>query len=121
MYSHENATDKAHRIQDECIKADWNFFVTWEQWVPPKLCPIPATQNVWIPVGNHNIHIRPNITTTSGLPQVMKSNVSSMPSSQPHPEGLPKKHFGSEVWTVNTTTATSLPNHNMKAKVLPVL
>ncbi|KAG2115892.1 uncharacterized protein F5147DRAFT_649311 [Suillus discolor] len=119
MYSHENATDKAHRIQDECIKADWNFFVTWEQWVPPKLCPIPATQNVWIPVGNHNIHIRPNITTTSGLPQVMKSNVSSMPSSQPHPEGLPKKHFGSEVWTVNTTTATSLAEPQYEGQATP--
>ncbi|KAG2116990.1 uncharacterized protein F5147DRAFT_648608 [Suillus discolor] len=120
MYSHENATDKARRIQDERIKADWNFFVTWEQWVPPKLCPIPATQNVRIPVGNHNIHIRPNITTTSGLPQVMKSNVSSMPSSQPHPEGLPKKHLGGKVRTVNTTTATSSAEPQYEGQVFDV-
>ncbi|KAG2095124.1 uncharacterized protein F5147DRAFT_778818 [Suillus discolor] len=132
MYFHENATDKARRIQDERIKADWNFFVTWEQWVPLKLCPIPATQNVRIPVGNHNIHIRPNITTTSGLPQVTKSNVSSMPSSQPHPEGLPKKHFGGEVFdmcwntkadlvrTVNTTTATSSAEPQYEGQVFDV-
>ncbi|KAG1787556.1 uncharacterized protein HD556DRAFT_1448566 [Suillus plorans] len=113
MYSHENATDKACRIQDERIKADWNFFVTWDQWVPPTLCPIPATQNVQIPV-------------------VMKSNVSSMPSSQPHPEGLPKKHFGGKVFdmcwnteadlvrTVNTTTATSSAEPQYEGQVFDV-
>ncbi|KAG1725164.1 uncharacterized protein EDB91DRAFT_1087225 [Suillus paluster] len=37
MDSHEHPIDKARRLQDERIKADWNFFVMWDQWVPTEV------------------------------------------------------------------------------------
>ncbi|KAG1752347.1 uncharacterized protein EDB91DRAFT_1077775 [Suillus paluster] len=49
MDSHEHPIDKAGQLQDERMKANWNFFITWDQWVPPKLWLTPPPQKDVIP------------------------------------------------------------------------
>ncbi|KAG1720607.1 uncharacterized protein EDB91DRAFT_1256908 [Suillus paluster] len=97
MDSHEHPIDKAQRLQDERIKADRNFFVMWDQWVPPKLWPTPSPQKDVIP-----------------------KNLSSVMQTRPdRADALSKKYFGHEIFdmcwsneadnppTVETPTATS--------------
>ncbi|KAG2138393.1 hypothetical protein DEU56DRAFT_755945 [Suillus clintonianus] len=59
MDSPEHPIDKARRIQEERIKADRNYFVTWDRWIPPKLWPTPFPQKSWIPVGLNTFPIPP--------------------------------------------------------------
>ncbi|KAG1819022.1 uncharacterized protein BJ212DRAFT_1298314 [Suillus subaureus] len=40
--SQEHLIDKAQRLQDECIKADQNCFVTWDQWTKSKQSLMPS-------------------------------------------------------------------------------
>ncbi|KAG1844899.1 hypothetical protein C8R48DRAFT_780123 [Suillus tomentosus] len=75
MGSHKNLVDDARRLQDDRIKTDCNFFVTWDQWVPPKLCTSPSPQN------------------GSKLTNYILSN---MPSWQTQTEALPTQHAGTE-------------------------
>ncbi|KAG1889744.1 uncharacterized protein F5891DRAFT_1198407 [Suillus fuscotomentosus] len=104
MYSHENPVETTRRLQDECIKADSNFLLTWDQWVPPKLCPTPSPQKDRIPVGDNHIGIRPNQATTSGPPQVTNSKISTMPSKETYTEALPMNNFGHEVFEMYWNT-----------------
>ncbi|KAG1729538.1 uncharacterized protein EDB91DRAFT_1253045 [Suillus paluster] len=82
MDSHEHPIDKAQWLQDERIKADWNFFVTWDQWVPLKLWPTPSPQKDMIPVGLNKFRIRPKRPTTSRTIQP-KKHPSSVIQTQP--------------------------------------
>ncbi|KAG1787532.1 uncharacterized protein HD556DRAFT_1448721 [Suillus plorans] len=98
MYSHDTRLDKARRLQDERIKADWNFFLTWDQWVPPMLCTIPSPQKDQIPVGYNNIRISPTLPTISSPLQVTKSKVSIMPSNKTQTLAHPKNNVGHQVF-----------------------
>ncbi|KAG1767883.1 hypothetical protein EV702DRAFT_1203542 [Suillus placidus] len=112
--------DKARRLQDQHIKADRNFFLTWDQWVPPKLGPTPSLQKDIIPVGTDNTnHPRPHLPTHSHKKNAKTFPTLTMATSKKRNDILAKKHFGKEVfdmcWStesepvpaVETPTATS--------------
>ncbi|KAG0692662.1 hypothetical protein DFH29DRAFT_1008282 [Suillus ampliporus] len=89
MDSKEHPIDKARRLQDERIKADRNYFVTWDQWVPPKLWTTPSPQKDGIPMK------RPNTSTPS-----------LMPSNKTPAERLAKQCFGHETFDMCWSTET---------------
>ncbi|KAG0698120.1 hypothetical protein DFH29DRAFT_878202 [Suillus ampliporus] len=106
MDSEEHPIDKAQRLQDEHIKADQNYFVTWDQWVPPKLWLTPSPQKDGIPVGFNTIRIPPKRLTTSRTKQPNKSTPLLMPSSKIRAERLAKQHFGHETFDICWSTET---------------
>lgn len=94
MYSHEKPVDKARRLQDERIKADLNFFLTWDQWVPPNLCPTPSSPKDRIAMRNNKLRVGPNLPTISGPVQVAKSTVATTPSDKTQTTHHPKNNGG---------------------------
>ncbi|KAG1722411.1 uncharacterized protein EDB91DRAFT_1256095, partial [Suillus paluster] len=109
MDSHEHPIDKAQRLQDERIKADRNFFVTWDQWVPPKLWPTPSPQKDVIPVGLNKFRIRPKRPTTSRTIQPKKHPSSVMQTRPDHADALSKKYFGHEIFDMGWSTEADDP------------
>ncbi|KAG1807075.1 hypothetical protein EV424DRAFT_1544020 [Suillus variegatus] len=107
MYSHEKPVDKARRLQDERIKSDLNFFLTWDQWVPPNLYPTPSPPKDRISMRNNQIRVGPNLPTISGPIQVAKSRVATTPSNKTQTTHHPKNNGGHEVFDMcwNTEAA----------------
>ncbi|KAG2134170.1 uncharacterized protein EDB93DRAFT_1254602 [Suillus bovinus] len=92
MNSTRNLTDKARTLQDKRIKADRNFFLIWDQWVPPKLGP---TQTI----PQDNLQIRFNYSTQSKCPlpsysrniKGTKFTPSTMPVREEYTDALAEK------------------------------
>ncbi|KAG2365907.1 hypothetical protein BDR07DRAFT_1480798 [Suillus spraguei] len=114
MDSLETISDKAHRLQDTQIKANHNFFLTWDQWVPPKLGPTPS-----LPKDHSPVSFKPTPRPKRPLPTCARnqnsntSSKSSMPTSKDKADALVKQHFGKEVfdlcWTIESEpTSTTL-------------
>ncbi|KAG1814385.1 uncharacterized protein BJ212DRAFT_1300679 [Suillus subaureus] len=101
--SQEHLIDKARRFQDKCIKANQNFFVTWDQWVPPKLWPTPSPQRVTC--------------------QLTKSKQSLMPSCKKTTKELAKEHFGHEkfdmCWGTEADKALTVETPNVGPSAKP--
>ncbi|KAG1903867.1 uncharacterized protein F5891DRAFT_977413 [Suillus fuscotomentosus] len=104
MYSHKKPVDKARRLQDEHIKANLNFFLTWDQWVPPNLCPTPSSPKDRITMRNNKLHVGPNLPTISGPVQVAKSTVATMPSDKTQNTHHPKNNGGHTVFDMYWNT-----------------
>ncbi|KAG1748865.1 uncharacterized protein EDB91DRAFT_1244677 [Suillus paluster] len=109
MDSHEHPIDKARWLQDECIKADRNFFVMWDQWVPPELWPTPSPQKDMIPVGLNKFCIRPKLPTTSHTIQPKKHPSSVMQTRPDRADALSKKYFGHEIFDMCWSTEADDP------------
>ncbi|KAG1776222.1 hypothetical protein EV702DRAFT_1198542 [Suillus placidus] len=88
-------------LRDQHIKADRNFFLTWDQWVPPKLGPTPSLQKDIIPVGTDNTNRpRPHLPTHSRKKNAKTFPTSTMATSKKRNNILAKKHFGKEVFDI---------------------
>jgi hypothetical protein len=97
MDSRENHTDKARRLQDELIKADRNYFLTWDQWVPPKLGPTRSIEQENLPAG-FKYSTRPTRSRpTRSLPTRARNHQatrSTMPVRKAYADAIASKHFG---------------------------
>ncbi|KAG2109219.1 hypothetical protein DEU56DRAFT_920377 [Suillus clintonianus] len=129
MDSPEHPIDKARRIQEERIKADRNYFVTWDRWIPPKLWPTPFPQKSWIPVGLNTFPIPPKRPIPPKAKSPIDYPTSLMPSRKKSAAELAKQYFGheqidmcwdieaDEVPKVATPTASASANPESLAEV----
>ncbi|KAG2062821.1 hypothetical protein BDR04DRAFT_1164591 [Suillus decipiens] len=119
MDSQDTLSDKARRLQDARIKADRNFFLTWDQWVPPKLGPPPSVPKDYTPLS-----VRQTPRPTHRLPTRVRNKTlhtslhSAMPTKKDQADGIAKQPFGQEVfdlcWTSEsepTSTRSGEPHY----------
>ncbi|KAG1832630.1 hypothetical protein DFJ58DRAFT_847964 [Suillus subalutaceus] len=124
MDSRENITDKARRLQDEQIKTNSNFFLTWDQWVPPKLGPTRSFPQENLPVG-FKYSFQPNRSPPTRAPNNnrMKVTPSTMPVRKETADALTKKHFGKEVfdmcWSTEAAPKTSVETPTTSSSAKP--
>jgi hypothetical protein len=89
MSSHTHSTDKAQQLQDEWIKTDRNFFLTWDHWVPPQVGPTISIQQENLPVGfKYLIHKQNN--------RAKPPASSTIPVNKAHAATTADNHCGEE-------------------------
>lgn len=97
MSSRAHYTDTARQLQDERIKTDRNFFLTWDQWVPPKLGPTRYIQQEILPVGfKYSTRPKRSLPTRKYHNRAKPPASSTMPVNKAHADAMAKKHFGKE-------------------------
>ncbi|KAG1720610.1 hypothetical protein EDD22DRAFT_962784 [Suillus occidentalis] len=99
MSSHTHSTDKARQLQDEWIKTDHNFFLTWDHWVPPQVGPTISIQQENLPVGfKYSTCPKCSLPTRKQNNHAKPPTSSTMPVNKAHADAMAKKYFGKEMF-----------------------